>query len=167
MMTERHRNLVRTYWWNKAQLVGLMVVIAATAIVAATAPLWYLAIWIACPVGTFILLWKGDSVGFEIVVISLVVIGLIFVCTAPTWVLRGTALFTAIACFFGIVYPGFGMVSLEAFERVEHHFQNGHSDRRFLQTVVCDSYCYRRGAMMSLCRRLGRREARELVRELR
>mgnify|MGYP001605917624 CR=1 FL=1 len=167
-MADNHLiNLMRTYWWNRVQLFGLISVTTATAVViVVNVPVWYLAIWFAYLLGVFFLYMVGhstDNWGPFIVVFC--VGGVTFVLAAPTWTLRGLALLTVLVHVL-LTGTAWGTASLEAYERVEKHLSTRQLDERYLKLIVQDSYCWRRGVLMSLCKRLGRREGRRLVQEL-
>jgi len=169
-MADRHViNLMRTYWWNRVQLFGLITVVTATVVVIAVdVPMWYLAIWFVYLLGVFLLYIVGDSTDNWAPFIMLFCVGgFTFILAAPTWALRGLALLTGMVNLFCLGGPAWGTASLEAYERVEKHLGTRQLDKRYLKPIIRDSYCWRQGALMSLCKRLGRREGRRLVQELR
>src|SRR3989344_1404473 len=121
-MADRHViNLMRTYWWNKVQLFGLITVVTATVVVIAVdVPVWYLAIWFAYLLGMFFLYMVGNSTdNWGSFIVLFCVGGPPFVLAAPTWALRGLALLTGVVHLFCLVGTAWGTASLKAYEHVE------------------------------------------------
>ena len=169
-MGEHHRNLIRTWWWNKAQLLGLITAVAVTiALILTEVAILFLLVW-ALYLPSGILLPKlSDYFMWDFAPMAyLIVTTVMLLLLAPTWGSRLLLLSAVVIHFFCVVLPGYGKVSLEAYERVKNHLAGSTEfDDGYVRYLIDNSYCYRSGATMHLRERLGRFEVGQLVRRLR